>query len=75
MVRLVMLNVAKSPTVGDMKGLDRILRYVFTSRVLGLTFHSGEGIAAYTCHLDRKSHSGITTHIGRKSGSIRTISK
>ena len=73
---------AKSPTIGDMKGLDRILRYVSSSRDIGLTFHSGEGIiaygtadAAYACHVDRKSHSGISIHIGRKSGSVRTISK
>ena len=45
-------------------------------------FHSGEGIvlyassdASYACHPDRKSHSGITLHIGRHSGSLYNMSK
>jgi hypothetical protein len=49
---------------------------------LGITFHSGEGVilyatvdASYGNHVDRKSHTGCTLHIGRNSGSFLTRSK
>ena len=49
---------------------------------LGITLHSGEGIvlyatvdASYGNHIDRKSHTGCTLHIGRRSGSFLTRSK
>ena len=73
---------SKSPTEKDMVAVDRILQYAAGTSTLGLTFHSGEGIilygscdASYGNHDDRKSHSGVTLHIGRNSGSFLSRSK
>ena len=67
----------KSPTDQDWNAVVRILRYISSTRDLGLTFHSGEGIilyatsdASYASHVDRKSHTGCTLHIGRTSCSF-----
>jgi len=72
----------KSPTEYHLSLVNRLLEYVVSSKDLGLRFHSGEGIvlyassdASYACHPDRKSHSGITLHIGRHSGSLYSMSK
>lgn len=69
----------KSPTLSDLVAVHRILLYVAGTRQLGLHFHSGEGIilyatvdASYANHIDRKSHTGCTLHIGRTSGSVIT---
>jgi hypothetical protein len=58
------------------------LWYVAGTRTLGLRFLSGEGImlyctvdAAYANHIDRKSHTGVTLHVGRNSGSFHSVSK
>ena len=71
-----------APTVGDSNAVQRIFLYLAGTHLLGLCFHSGEGIvlyatvdAAYANHLDRKSHTGCTLHIGRKSGSFHSRSK
>ena len=72
----------QAPTAKDMVAIDRVLWYIAGTRELGLRFHSGEGIvmyvtvdAAYANHKDRKSHSAVTMHIGRKSASFNSISK
>ena len=72
----------QNPTGRDMEAVDRILWYVAGTRTLGLRLFSGEGIklyctvdAAYANHLDRKSHTGVTLHIGRHSGSFHSVSK
>ena len=72
----------QAPNVRDMEAIDRILWYVAGTRNLGLRFKSGEGIilyatvdAAYANHIDRKSHTGVTLHIGRNSGSFKSLSK
>eukprot|EP01031_Cornospumella_fuschlensis_P031801 gene31801-38441_t len=65
-----------------MIAVDRILQYVAGTPTLGLTFQSSEGIklyatvdASYGNHTDRKSHTGVTLHIGRTSGSFLSRSK
>jgi len=77
-----MSRQCKMPTQRDMLAVDHILRYVAGTRMLGLYFHSGEGIrlyatvdASYACHADLKSHTGLTLHIGRMSGSVHSLSK
>jgi len=70
----------KSPTEYHFSLVNTLLEYVVSTKDLGLRFHSGEGIvlyassdASYACHPDRKSHSGITLHIGRHSGSLYSM--
>ena len=77
-----MSRQCKMPTQRNMLAVDHILRYVAGTRMLGLYFHSGEGIrlyatvdASYACHADLKSHTGLTLHIGRMSGSVHSLSK
>ena len=72
----------KSPTQEDVLAVHRIFLYLAGTPSLGITFHSGEGIvlyatvdASYGNHIDRKSHTGCTLHIGRHSGSFLTRSK
>ena len=71
-----------NPSARHLSHVNRILRYVVSTKDLGLCFHSGEGIvlyatadASYAVHSDRKSHSGYTLHIGRNSGSLYSFSK
>jgi hypothetical protein len=71
-----------APTIGDYTAVLRIFLYLAGTRSLGLCFHSGEGIvlyatvdASYANHLDRKSHTGCTLHIGKTSGSFHSRSK
>jgi hypothetical protein len=73
---------SKSPTADNREGVIRILQYIKNTRMLGLRLHSGEGIvlyatvdASYACHTDLKSHTGCTLHLGRKSGSVFSLSK
>ena len=73
---------SKSPTEANREGVIRILHYVKHTRTLGLRLYSGEGIrlyatvdASYACHTDLKSHTGCTLHLGRKSGSVFSLSK
>jgi len=72
----------QAPTAKDMQATDRILWYIAGTKHLGLRFQSGEGIilyctvdAAYANHEDRKSHTGVTLHIGRNSGTVNSVSK
>jgi hypothetical protein len=72
----------KSPTEHDLISVNRILDYLAGTRALGLRFHSDSGVklvatvdASYGTHVDRKSHTGITLHIGDSSGSFLTRSK
>jgi hypothetical protein len=72
----------QDPCTADMLAADRALLFVVGSRNLGLHLHSGEGIrlyatvdASYGTHTDSKSHTGVTLHIGRHSGSIQSISR
>ena len=72
----------KAPTEADMIAVDRILQYVAGTPTMGLVFKSGEGVklyatvdASYGNHLDRKSHTGCTLHIGRNSGAFLSRSK
>ena len=72
----------KSPTQEDVLAVHRIFLYLAGTPSLGITLHSGEGIvlyatvdASYGNHIDRKSHTGCTLHIGRHSGSFLTRSK
>ena len=72
----------KSPTEGDLDAVDRILNYLAGTRTLGLCFHAPSGVklvatvdASFGTHTDRKSHTGITLHIGESSGSFLTRSK
>jgi len=71
-----------APTIGDYTAVLRIFLYLAGTRSLGLCFHSGEGVvlyatvdASYANHLDRKSHTGCTLHIGKHSGSFHSRSK
>jgi hypothetical protein len=73
---------AKSPTASDMIAVDRILLYLMGTSELGIKLCSKEGIilsatvdASYGNHKDRKSHTGVTLHIGSDSGSFLTRSK
>ena len=73
---------SQSPTEYHFSLITKLLEYVATTKDIGLRFHSGEGIvlyassdASYACHPDHKSHSGITLHIGRHSGSLYSMSK
>ena len=72
----------KSPTQEDVLAVHRIFLYLAGTPSLGITLYSGEGIvlyatvdASYGNHTDRKSHTGCTLHIGRRSGSFSTRSK
>jgi hypothetical protein len=71
----------QTPSSKDMIAADRVLSYIAGTREIGLRLHSGEGIilyatvdASYGCHLDMKSHTGCTMHIGRNSGSFASYS-
>jgi len=72
----------KSPNLEDWEAINRLLYYIVGTRDLGLLLHSGEGItlyatvdASYAVHSDMKSHTGCTLHIGRHSGSFRSLTK
>jgi hypothetical protein len=71
-----------SPNRRDMELANRILMYLRNTREQGLTFSGTGGVklsmtvdASYAEHPDRKSHYGITLHVGDNSGSVQTISK
>ncbi len=64
----------KSPNQEDVLAIHRISLYLASTPSLGITLHSGEGIvlyatvdASYGNPIDRKSHTGCTLHIGRRS--------
>jgi hypothetical protein len=71
-----------SPNRRDMELANRILMYLHKTREQGLTFSGNGGVklsmtvdASYAEHPDRKSHYGISLHVGDNSGSVQTISK
>jgi hypothetical protein len=71
-----------TPIEADRLGVFRILQYIKGTRTLGLRLHCGEGIilyatvdASYASHLDFKPHTGCTLHLGRRSGSVFSLSK
>ena len=62
--------------------MDRALQYITDIPDLGFTLSSTEWVilnatvdASYANHIDRKSHSGCTLHIGRTSGAFLSRSK
>ena len=66
-----------SPTLFDMKAIDRVLQYIASTPDYGLVFYSDEGVVLYSTvdssygnHDDRKSYSGCTLHIGRHSSAF-----
>ena len=72
----------KSPLRGDMVTLDRLLDYLVNTPDLGLVLGGHGGVllyatvdASYGTHVDRKSHSGCTLHIGVGSGAFLSRSK
>jgi hypothetical protein len=65
----------------DLKLINRILRYIKFTKNLVLTFGGSEDSklksfadASYGSHQDRKSHYGVSLHLG-SGGSVQTISK
>jgi hypothetical protein len=65
----------------DLKLINRILRYIKHTKNLVLTFGGSEDSklksfadASYGSHQDRKSHYGVSLHLG-SGGSVQTISK
>ena len=78
----ILSRYTHSPTINDMKAVDRVLQYIASTPEHGLVFSSTEGVvlygtvdASYGNHEDRKSHSGCTLHIGRNSGAFLSRSK
>ena len=78
----ILSRYTHSPTIQDMKSVDRVLQYIASTPDHGLVFYSKEGVvlyatvdASYGNHDDRKSHSGCTLHIGRTSGAFLSRSK
>jgi hypothetical protein len=62
----------KSPTQDNYIAVHRIFSYLAGTPSLGITLKSGEGIILYATvdafygnHIDRKSHTGCTLHIGK----------
>jgi hypothetical protein len=72
----------KSPTINDLKAINRVITYLVGTKDLALQLGSDEGVvlsatvdASYATHADSKSHTGCTLHIGRDSGAVIAISK
>jgi len=72
----------KSPTINDLKAINRVITYLVGTKNLALKLGSDEGIvlygtvdASYATHGDSKSHTGFTLHIGKDSGAIMAASK
>ena len=69
-------------TLRDMAAADRLLRFIASTESLGLTFctHGGSANlhayvdASYDSYTDSKSHTGVSLHLGRSSGSFLTLS-
>ena len=73
----------KSPTHRDLRAARRVLYYLEQTQDDGIIFCT-YGLpfelyvttdASYDCHLDSKSHSGLSFHLGRFSGSFLSMSK
>jgi len=73
----------KAPTARDLKAARRALYYLEQTQNDGIVFCT-YGLpfelfvttdASYDCHLDSKSHTGASFHLGRFSGSFMSFSK
>ena len=61
----------------------KLLKYIWTTKHLSLTFYGSLGInfyvivdlSYYASHIDRKSQYGISVHMNSKSGSCISVSK
>ena len=70
-------------TARDIAATDRLLRYIASTASLGVTFCSYNMPfrlhafvdASYNCYTDSKSHTGVSLHLGRFSGSFLSLSK
>ena len=66
-----------------MTAADRLLRYIASTASLGITFCSYDMPftlhafvdASYNSYSDSKSHTGVSLHLGRLSGSFLSTSK
>ncbi len=68
----------KSPDVDDAQKLDRILRYTKGTRELYLTLRFNKNMqidgsidVSHATHVDKKSHTGSVTYIGKDAGSTK----
>jgi hypothetical protein len=66
-----------NPTKADLKNVQRIFRYIISTREYGITFYSDDDYtlcchvdASYNCYTDGKSHYGYTISLGRDNGSF-----
>ena len=73
---------SKAPTRRDFRAARRVLFYLEQTKLEGLTFCT-HGLpfemyvtadASYNCYADSKSHTGISIHLGRFSGSVSSLS-
>jgi len=73
----------KVPTARDLRAARRVLYYLEQTQTDGIVFCT-YGLpfelyvttdASYDCHLDSKSHTGVSFHLGRFSGSFISLSK
>ena len=66
-----------------MAAVDRLLRYIASTPLLGITFCAHNlpfqlyayVDASYNCYTDSKSHTGVSLHLGQFSGSFLSLSK
>jgi hypothetical protein len=72
----------KQATTNDLQLAQRILNYIMGTRHLGLSFNGNLNVsltatadASYAMHSDRRSHFGITLHLGDSTGAVHSISK
>jgi hypothetical protein len=77
-------SAMKQATPHHMSQAIRTLSYLLSTPTLGRTFGGNSSgslnlwataDASYACHNDRKSHFGITMHLGTNSGSFHSVSK
>ena len=73
---------SKAPTRRDFRAARRVLFYLEQTKLEGLTFCTHgfpfemyvTADASYNCYADSKSHTGISIHLGRFSGSVSSLS-
>ena len=72
---------SKAPTRRDFRAARRVLVFHKQTKLKGLTFCT-HGLpfemyvtadASYNCYADSKSHTGISIHLGRFSGSVSSL--
>jgi hypothetical protein len=78
----ILAGKAAKPTSTDMDHVDRIFRYILSTRDVAMIIRGGNGIklfatvdAAYGNAADRRSRYGMTLHLHENSASIATFSK